>query len=482
MWQAVRIFDCRFAICDWIGIAILLLAPLAQAQAQSGPYSAQLARECDALIQSAVRRPYGWGWDTVPAVATQNSAPRHVMMDPPGTAAAGVLLLWAGQVLHEPKYQQAALEAARGVAAAQTPVGRVPGHVIFGPSGASSRDEPTVVPDRAATEAGMALMLLVYDPQTKSPDLIYRGAMRAAQWLAKQQTDEGGWPIPYPPDAQPHDTQRILRLDDSDSFSAAMALLLAADVLKEPILVKDAGKSAGKLLTMRLSALGEATTNPALGLDGQNDISPKIANLWTTAYRLNGTIDPSLKDFPVGGDALASRYAMQTLIGAYLMTEDKSAAQALDAAARSIEQLKTANGNWRKIYLLVPTTEPLEEEAPTGAFGAPASTQPQRMSGDYGLPQTLETVSQLRLLGRSRYLAMLTRQFSMNQHLTSLVCGLNDDPFSLSLPVSKDEASQYIQKHQSDWQTLSRPIPEDLTARIKRLWLLLIRTKIEKMQ
>src|SRR3954470_21963376 len=105
----------------------------ARAQAPRGRYAKQLADECDALIQSAVRRSYGWGWDTVTLNAARSSAttPRHIAMEPLGTPAAGMLLLWSGQLLQEPRFRQAALEGARGIGAAQMPSGQVPLHAVF---------------------------------------------------------------------------------------------------------------------------------------------------------------------------------------------------------------------------------------------------------------------------------------------------------------------------------------------------------------
>src|SRR5262245_61356625 len=96
----------RFALI-WT-ICISLVSTTA-AQVPSGRYARQLAQECDQLIQSAVRRPYGWGWDIVALTATRGSAatPRHVTLEPLGTPAAGLLLLWSGQLLEEPRYRQA---------------------------------------------------------------------------------------------------------------------------------------------------------------------------------------------------------------------------------------------------------------------------------------------------------------------------------------------------------------------------------------
>src|SRR5262245_43981101 len=101
-----------------ICLALLIAAPLFAAEPQ-GPFARQLSQECHALMQAAIRRPYGWAWDNVPpAPAARNSTvPRHVTLEPMGTPAAGLLLLWSGQLLGEAKYEQAAIDTARGLAA-----------------------------------------------------------------------------------------------------------------------------------------------------------------------------------------------------------------------------------------------------------------------------------------------------------------------------------------------------------------------------
>ncbi|HWP40992.1 MAG TPA: hypothetical protein VNL70_08700, partial [Tepidisphaeraceae bacterium] len=353
--------------------------------AAQGRYARQLAAECDALLADAVRRPYGWAWDTAALAPAGRAAtpPRSVSMQPLATPAAGLVLLYAGQLLDEPRYRQAALQAARGLAAAQTDRGQIPRRAIFG-STASGQDEPALIPDRGATRAGVALMLMVIDSTEPKPEALTRPAIRAARWLESQQARDGGWHIADPPDARPGHAKRLIRLDDPDYRDSTYALLLSADITADRMTWHAAEQALQKLLSLRLgtrhvtaeppaaeelelieqltrSTAPATTSQPAADGATVDPLPPDLnaprrpaggeqptlpesdsikASLWSTAYRPNGMIDQNLEQFPAGADVLASRYAMQTLLGAYLITGQKQYGLALDAAARSLEQLR----------------------------------------------------------------------------------------------------------------------------------------------
>src|ERR1700748_2892813 len=94
--------------------ALIILLSFSSAFAAPSRYAQQLRHECDALVQSATHRPYGWAWDVI-APTSSSSAPRHVTLQPLGTPTAGLLLLWSGEFLDEPKFADAAAQAARGI-------------------------------------------------------------------------------------------------------------------------------------------------------------------------------------------------------------------------------------------------------------------------------------------------------------------------------------------------------------------------------
>lgn len=483
-------------ICHLICIAILLSAPAASAQQPRGPFATQLARECEELMQSAVRRPFGWGWDNVgPASPVQGNAPRHVTLESPGSASAGLLLLWAGELLDEAKFKQAAMDAARGIVASQIDAGKIPEHVLFASSGTTTRDPQQVVPDRSSTTAGLAFLLLTLEAQEKKPEPLVRASQRAAQWLVRQQLDDGAWPSAHPPDVSARQTVRLIRLDTTTYRDSTLALLLSGEMLSDGGVLKASDKAVARLLALRFTGIRtpsvdtripttEPTTEPADLPEplGEFETARRYAGLWSTAYGLSGSLDPRLTDFPGGADIVSSKFAMQTLIGAYLMTGNRQTGQALDAADRAVSQLRLPNGSWRKLYALQPTTEPAEVEERTGGTFGPPTTQSRFASGTFDLPPTLETVRQLKLVGQTRYVTMLSRPFTLRQRVAAILCGLSEDPFTLDLPISRDEIEPYLRKYQTDFQTLARPMPNDLSGRLRRIWLLLIRAKLEQMQ
>jgi hypothetical protein len=449
------------------------------AHLNAGVYQQQLRHECDELMASAVKRPYGWGWDTTAPQVAGRSTPRHVSMEPLGTPAAGLLLLWAGQFLDEPRYKDAAHQAARGVAASQASSGQIPLHAIFAGS-AGGRDPTAIVPDRTATRAAMALLLAVVRDDRSRSEPLTRATQRATFWLMKQAADDGGWPSAYVPDPEQRRTLRIIRLDTIDYRDCTFAMLLAADVLDDRQVSDLAQKSVQKLLSLRMTGrLDEVPEEHAA-------LAPHLSQLWSTAYRLDGSIDERLGAFPAGADMVASRLAMQTLLGAYLMLVDKQVGLAMDSAMQALAQLRDPAGQWRRAYITAPTTAPATAPAsqpstdPSNPFAPVAAAGPWT-TGTYDLEPTLDAIGQLKLMGRDKYVNMLQANFTVRQHLAACVVGLADTPATLQLPVTKSEAAEYLKRRPDAFADLSTPPPQDLAARNKRLWLLLIRSRIERM-
>src|SRR5690606_37980466 len=72
--------------------------------------------------------------------------------------------------------------------------------------------------------------------------------------------------------------------------------------------------------------------------------------LWPTAHPLGGetTEIPGIQH---GVDVLASRYAMQTLLGAYLMSGERAYGVALDQAHQAVGKLpRDRDGLWDRLY------------------------------------------------------------------------------------------------------------------------------------
>jgi len=111
-------------------LMIVVIALLVSASAEekvfakAGRYTEQLEAECNAMMQSAVKRPYGWAWDPLTSNADA-SKPRPVSMEPQGSPAAGLILQLAGEMLKKPTYLDAAEQVARAGLASHDDTGRI---------------------------------------------------------------------------------------------------------------------------------------------------------------------------------------------------------------------------------------------------------------------------------------------------------------------------------------------------------------------
>ncbi|MGH7213264.1 MAG: hypothetical protein ACREIT_00565 [Tepidisphaeraceae bacterium] len=472
------------------------------ADAPRGRWAAQIRAECDQLVRDAVRRPYGWAWgeigDGAGGVWRGGKPPaRGVAMDPLTTPAAGLVLYWAGRELGDDVLFDAARQAARGVAAAQLPTGQVKSRPLFGPTvGRRDSDEgESVIPNRAATRAALGLLLILLDDQPDPPDeQLGRCVTRALHWLQTQQTGAGGWPVMYPSDTSALDVirlgnqrddahargsapgarasvepRRVLRLDDPDFRDCTLAMLLGHEVTGNAAYLSLAQKSIAQLLMLRIGSPARAGRN-----------------LWATVYDLRGDRVRNLPDVTEGTNALATRYAIQTLLAAYLSTGDRKAAQAADVAARGVAALRHPTGLW-DLYTDPRSGDPVGRHDPASTqpsvFGAtqPALISDAWTSGTFGLDVTLHATSQMKALGREKYLAMLSPTFEHKHQMALALCGLRDQPSALDLPVSSQEVAAYVVKHADAWATLEGPVPADLAGRVRRAWLLLLRLRLDRM-
>ena len=429
--------------------------------APQGRYARQLADECDALIALAVKRPYGWAW----AAPTSSGAPERkppVDMRPPGSPAAGIVLLWAGLLLEEPKYVEAAVHVARGVVASQASNGNVVSQPTFGTT-VGKREPPAAVPDRAATNAGLALLLAVVGADESKDEIFRRAALRATGWLIKQQAHDGGWPSATPESAtDPRVPARLIRLDDRNVRDSTLALLLCASAADDRLAARAAHKAVEKLLALRISAPG------------------RWNNLWSTFYRLNGSLEDDLADLRPGADMLASRRVVEVLLTSALVwpSEAEPALAAAREAARSIRALRDTQGNWMRLYVLSG-----EQPTPAGEsiFG-PASTQPSEQlwqSGIFALDGMLAAFDRVQELGPERMGQELSRSATVQERLASTIVQLSDSPFVNDRPETAEEVDGYLSRHADLWRLLEGPPPEDLNQRVKRLYALLLRTRVE---
>jgi len=339
---------------------------------------------------------------------------------------------------------------------------------------AGGRDEPGPVADRAATRAAIALLLAVIQNDQAKAEPLTRTNQRAVYWLMKQCADDGGWPTALQQDVNSREVQRIIRLDNSDYRDSTFAMLLASSVMPDRVVNVASGRCVQKLLALRLEGRLDESADPA--------VARVASRLWSSAYRMDGSLDPKLKQFPAAADVLASRYAMQTLLGAYLISGEKPVGMALDSTAQALVELRGQDQVWRRAYLASPTTSPSTTQESPGFFDPPSTMDlGPSATGRFGLDAPLESIRQLKQLGRARYGQMLATQFTTSQHLAAVVCGLTDSPANLDLPVTKSEVPEYLKQHATEFDGLNASVPDDLAGRVKRLWLLLVRAKLERM-
>jgi hypothetical protein len=368
-------------------------------------------------------------------------------------------LLLAGDLLHEPRFTDAALQVARGMAQSQLSAGKIPTMPLFAAS-AGGREEPAIIPDRASTCAAMGLFLAIVDHQaaTSQPsgpkDRADRAANRAATWMIGQQTQIGGWPRTFPVDANPTQAQttiRVLRLDDPDYRNSCLAMLLAADVLNDKGFAHSNERMISFLMLLR-----------------RDDPQARGNGLWFGAYKPTGAPDSKEVELPTGPDAVASRNAMQVLMARYLLSSDKNIGMTLDSAALTLAALrKTIDGKdvWDRYV-----------DHPESAL----PTLGESDLGDHGLADLLASTTQLRTVGRERYLNLMNANFTLRQHIAATLVGLNEQPFTLDMPVSAKEVNSYLTQNALKWKCLEGEPPSILPEFTKRLWVLLLRAKVEK--
>ena len=466
-----------------------MLAPAIPVRAEVAPdVRAQIATRCDDLLRTALRSPFGWGWNSgeaeppepapgrfpsgaltpsakPPAKPTLRpaAAQRHPVIDGRETAVIGVELFWAGELLGEEKYKQAALEAARGLSSIQTRAGQVRAH---GPMGlfTAPADAPAEVADRSATVAALGLWLTLIDagdraagrapggvpddPPANPPGEARGGrpgeaenrggpagrdarltapAALAARWLVSQQTPTGAWPVGYPSDAPAGKGARVVRLDTPEFRDTALALLLAADVLERRDLRVRFDKAADQLAAMRVILIGRF--DPVL---------------WVAGYDLQGNVLRHVAEFPGDIDLLATRHALQTLLAGYLVTLRTEDAVTARQAAEALAPLPRPGGKWARFYTnrgeptdppKPATTRPVSDAAPGFFPGLTDVSKPPPT--DPKIDGVLRLTAQIAELGGEKVVQSLAEERPMRRRLVEMICGLSDDSLSPRLPGEK---------------------------------------------
>jgi hypothetical protein len=447
-------------ICTWIGRANAqqTAPPATQSTSQ---WIEQLHIECRQLADMAVRRPYGWAWPaTQPASPGTTADAPAVDLNAAATPAAGLVLALAARELDDPQLFDAALNVAHGLAAAQQANGRIPKIAIFGAS-AGGREPSTVASDRSSTIAALGLYLILRD-QAPNDERLGRSTNRALFWLLRQQVGTGGWPTILSDQPQ---SRRLLQLDSNDFRNATLALYLAGDCLQDAAATRAANKSIDLLLRVRFAV----------------DRHPS-AGLWALAYQLSGeplTDDPQARWI----DLKATSESVQTLIGAALLANRSDAADAVDQAIRSMLPLPhDPPAGWERFYN-PDTASPIATTRPAGMdgpFAPPADPNQYTDPAIERLDSLFRSAAALRTLSRDDFRSLLSANRSMRIRIALALCGLDEAPFAVDLPLSQTEAQRYLREHDEQWQLLAGPPPEALADRIRRIHRLMVRLQIER--
>jgi len=427
-----------------IAVAALLLAwPI-----HATELAETLTRSCDDLLQLAVRRPYGWGWP-----ADGLSPIGGISIDPTTTASAAFVLYWAGDALDKPAYKSAAVEAARGLAAAQLASGAIPPRVVFFQSKSGGFEHPALVADRRATCAAEGLFLTLLDDAGDTDPRLHGSAMRALTWLLRQQPANGCWPQADPPATQPKDAVRLIRLDNGDWRNCTMTMLLAGDVLSNIQARLSVQRSNDFLLRLRIG-----------------EVSPIGKPLWAAAYGMDTFPSTRLSDLPPGIDVLATRMAMQTLLATDLSVDEPATrpldqagkttvAQAFTDAATALAKLPRYDGQWMRLYDYdVDATKPPLPPLDPALEAAPLVVKASRQTGDWGITAILQTADVLKRDGRKALIAQLSTEMNLHQRLAAAICGVEDQPSALKFDpanlIRLAGDSTFPQRILFAWQTL----------------------------
>jgi hypothetical protein len=285
--------------------------------------------------------------------------------------------------------------------------GQIPAEGVIR-ANAGGRDEPLEVPSRSATCACLGLLAsLTHDADANNPSdgsRTRRAAAQAAHWLSTQQTASGGWLVTEPPDARPGEGTRLVRLDDPGYRDAFIALHLAAHVLEDERLARQAAATEEDLDALRIG-----------------DAHSVGYRLWSTAYTPDHEMVTTTPALSPAADTVASRNAMQALLAACLLGDADTAAPILQEAAASVAKLPKENGAWRRRYPLRDNAAPPPAEGATDPAPEPADA-----AAATGVEEVLRAAGRLDELKPKRFREAMETTLSVQDRLALTLCGLGD--------------------------------------------------------
>jgi hypothetical protein len=438
-----------------------LPSPTAQPTPSTQPTAeARLRAELDSLLTLGVSRPYGLGFAQAPE-SERKPGPATVVYEPAGTSAAGLLLHLCGELLDDDRYRAAAMNIARGLSLAMDTTGRVPASAVFLPGQVGQRDVHGAVPRREPTTAALGF-LLVLDKHLAGKDArVASTAVRASSFLIKQQLRTGGFVTALDVPGQRY-PRRIVRFDEPSTRDAVVAMLL----------IELTGEGRETSLAIPLAKVGSRRAVEHLLRQRFTEIDKPSRFLWPTAVDPDGTPIPSgtpgLESFPPAGNALATRYAIDTLLAFHLVTADSAAFDAARLAADALAARRENDGVWSLI------DNPKSRFPPPGPEG---SVWPR---GDFGITPALRALGDVRLLGRQPYSTVVARTATLETLLALQLTGLVDSLPTGDLPLTRAQLPAYLAQHPELTSLTQGPEPADLAARTRRLHALYLLAKWER--
>jgi hypothetical protein len=384
---------------------------------------AALRGVCDAMIASAVKKPYGMGWSIDPPDTKALAV--NVPMGLLETPTAGLVLYRAGRLLNEPKYLDAGNQVARAIASCQRPTGKIFDQALYG-SFAGGKDAEGSR-DANSTRAALGLILEILETSDKKDTRLQGVATAAAVWIKNQGDPRGGWPsdLAVPGSRYP---LRVYRMAQPDWRDNTLILALAGDVLERADAAGGANRSADLLAAMQL----------------QDKAAPFARGAWTSMYAIDATPLIKVAGSTYSIDTVATLQAGQVLVWRELTHPDVLTGVALRRLAQTMKQLRRSDGRWYRLYGLpsspmLPSTHPSSPEARLFE----TTTQPDDPEGfaPPGMQQLIDTIAWLQSPQATMPSAMI------HQEIASLCSGLGDVAFIDPPPAGAKELEAYMARH-----------------------------------
>ncbi len=82
-------------------------------------------------------------------------------------------------------------------------------------------------------------------------------------------------------------------------------------------------------------------------------------------------------------------------------------------------------------------------------------------------------------LGPPRYRQALFASAPLERRLAQTLGGLSEEALTFEPPANPAEAAEFVRTNELAWRRLEGPVPDELVLRAERLWLLVLRTRLE---